>query len=63
MFTNAVDQAITDITVAADDTAALEIVKRLPSVTLAAVADQLYVETDGHSLPYIRKAIVTEARS
>jgi hypothetical protein len=60
---NPVDQVITDITVAASDADAIAILRNVPSAILMRVADQLYIDADGRSFSYIRKAIVAEARS
>jgi hypothetical protein len=60
---NPVDQVITDVTVAASDTDAISILRNVPSAILMRVADQLYIDADGRSFSYIRKAIVAEARS
>jgi hypothetical protein len=60
---SAVDDVITRITEAPTEEAARAITSNLSYRLLFAVADQLYVETEGRGIPWIRNAIVKEARS
>jgi len=60
---SAVDEAITRITDAKDDTTAMEIASRLGHRLLFAVADQLYVDAEGHGTQWVRNAVVKEARA
>lgn len=60
---SAVDDVITRITGACNDHLAKMIVKTLPHRVLFAVADQLYIETEGHGTQWVRNAVLKEARS
>jgi hypothetical protein len=57
------DTAITRITRAATVREAEGITATLQRRDVLAVADQLHIETEGHGMPWLRRAIVTEARS
>lgn len=57
------DSIVTDITQAPCEEIALALLSRTPPAMLAEIADLLYIEADGHATPWIRKAIVSEARS
>jgi hypothetical protein len=57
------DTAITRITCAATVREAEGITATLQRRDVLAVADQLHIETEGHGMPWLRRAIVTEARS
>ena len=58
-----VDEAITSITTARDEEAAKAIAHELPHRVLFAVADQLYINVEGHGTQWVRNAIVKEART
>lgn len=60
---SAVDKTITLITCAPTEEKAKAIVHSLTRRMLLAVADQLYIETEGHGPQWIRNAIVKEARA
>lgn len=58
------DDIITQITQAPSADAALAIMNGVRSRSLLlAVADLLYIEAEGQTSPWIRKAIVSEARA
>lgn len=57
------DDVITQVTRAPSDAAAVDIMRMQSRAMVLAVADQLYVESDGHSLATVRRDIVREARS
>lgn len=57
------DDVITQITEAPTDEQAHEIINATPAGLVRAVADQLYVETEGHGMPWIRRECIREARS
>jgi hypothetical protein len=58
-----VDEVITRLTEAASMDAAYEVARTVPRKMLLEVADQLYVEADGHGTEWIRWAVVKEARA
>ena len=60
---SAIDEAITRITEAEDDKAAKLIVHSLSKRVLLAVADQLYIEAEGHDTQWIRNQVFKEARA
>lgn len=60
---SAVDDAITRITEAKSESAAKVVAHALSHRLLFAVADQLYIETEGHGTSWIRNAVVKEART
>lgn len=60
---SAVDDAITRITEAPSDEIASMITHALPHRVLFAIADQLYIETEGHGTQWIRNAVVREVRA
>jgi hypothetical protein len=57
------DGVITRITEAGSAADALTIMKSVPHGLLIAVADQLHISPHGHADPWIRRAIVAEARA
>jgi hypothetical protein len=57
------DDVVTRITEAAADADALAIMRGVPHAMLLAVADLLHIDPYGHHDPWLRKAIVTEART
>lgn len=57
------DEIITQVTEAPTAVEALAIMQDVPRSLVEAVADQLYIETLGHSVSSVRKAIVKEARA
>ena len=57
------DSIITMVTEATTPRDALAVLKGIPSATLLAVADQLYVEADGHGAAWLRRGIVEAARA
>lgn len=57
------DDVITAVTEAASLAEAQSIVRATPPRTLAEVADILYIDAESHSAPWLRAAIVREARS
>lgn len=63
MSGNPIDEVITRITDAPTDGVAHEIMRSVPHLLLLKVADQLYVETEGHGDQAIRIRIVKEARA
>jgi hypothetical protein len=58
-----VDEIITRLTEAGSMDAAYGIARTVPRKMLLQVADQLYVEADGHGTEWIRWAVIKEARS
>lgn len=52
---------VTEAATRADATRVIEGVREM--ATLRAVADLLYVEAEGHGAPWLRRAIVNEARA
>jgi len=58
-----VDDIITRLTEAATTGEAYEVSRTVPRKLLVKVADQLYVEHDGHGTEWIRWAVVKEARA
>ena len=59
---SAVDDAITRITEAGNDTKA-RAPRNLTHRVLFAVADQLHIETEGHGTQWVRNAVLKEARA
>lgn len=57
------DIVIEHVTGARTDAAALAVVSKYPPRVLRAVADQLYIDPEGHGAAWLRKAIVAEARA
>jgi hypothetical protein len=57
------DDIITRITEASTEADALRIAAGVPHKMLMTVADQLHIDPYGHADPWIRKAIVAEARA
>jgi hypothetical protein len=58
------DDIITKVTEASTAVEALAIMQDVPRSLLLAVADQLFIDDpDGHGSPWLRKAIVEEARA
>lgn len=58
------DDIITRVTEAPARADAVRVVEGVRSLaTLRAVADLLHVEADGHGAPWLRRAIVAEARA
>jgi len=60
---SAVDEAITRIVEAKDENKARAVVQTLTHRVLFAVADQLYVETEGHGTQWVRNEVLKEARA
>lgn len=59
-----VDEVITEVTEVPGHTEASQVMRAIRSrQLLLAVADQLYIDPEGHSSDWLRKAIVTEARA
>jgi hypothetical protein len=63
MNARTVDDWVTAITNAASDDAALTMLRSAGPKMLAELADQLYIEADGHGPAWQRRAIVREARA
>jgi hypothetical protein len=57
------DTIITRVTGAGSIQAARDFIGDVPPASVRAVADQLHIEAEGHGLPWIRNAIVSEARA
>jgi hypothetical protein len=57
------DDVVTMVTRAATTADALAVVASLPRASVLAVADLVHVAADGHGLPWVRRAIVAEARA
>lgn len=58
------DDIITQVTQAPTGHGALAVLEMLASpAMLRVIADQLHIEAEGHGNPWIRRAIVREARS
>jgi hypothetical protein len=58
-----VDEIITRLTEADSEGTAYVIARTIPLKMLRKVADQMYIETDGHGADWIRKAVIKEARA
>lgn len=58
-----VDDWITRIMQAPTREAADTAFARAPRSVLLTVADQLYIEAEGHGMPWLRRAVVDEARA
>ena len=57
------DNVITRITEASTEEDALTIMRSVPHSLLLAVADQLHTDPYGHGDPWLRRAVVAEARA
>jgi hypothetical protein len=62
-MSNPVDDLITAITEAPTEDAAMAIMARVPALTVAAMADQLYIEGTFQGIKSLRKQCVREARA
>ena len=58
-----VDDVITKITEAPNDSMAKAIMRSVPHKLILQVADQLHIETEGHGDGWLRTEIVREARA
>jgi hypothetical protein len=57
------DDLITAVTEAATEQEAARLVRDAPASARSEAADILYVDTERHSAPWVRAAIVSEARA